>query len=472
MASVIAFLLLICVGAWGKAAESTGTTPSSVLGPSARRTSSIMASRGQLPAARPINLTRSPADERSPAWSPSGDMIAFTANGVDTDADGRIDTVTAARFLYTMYANGSGLTGYAKALPPGDVLGVAWHPDNRSLFLIIHDSGHHSIVSLSLDTAAARTIYTIGDVIGSLAVSPDGNTVYFDARIADRWHIYHVPCEGAPLARRLTFGVSSNRTPTVAGSAVLFISNRTGSWRVYRMDLDGKRVQALTTSTATGDDLAVRPTADGRRLILLSTRRAGAGDAAVTPRLWTMPYAAEGASAGAPIQPVLRYANPLTAGLMQLDPAPQVAAGREQTMLFVSLQTGNSDIYLDTIVEEAPLPIPYLAARHAPRTEPLRLALMHATMVRARSGSQFTFTVTRDARVTIVIRARTGRVVRRVAANLAAAAGQHIVQWDGRDDQRRLLPSGIYLYEITARAETQSARYVGVLPITHSSSGQ
>lgn len=65
------------------------------------------------------------------------------------------------------------------------------------------------------------------------------------------------------------------------------------------------------------------------------------------------------------------------------------------------------------------------------------------------------FELAQPGPVTVAVFDTRGRLVRNLTAH-AAAAGEHVVVWDGRDDARRPLPSGVYLYEV--RAPGWSAR--------------
>ena len=460
LVAITACWLLAGTGAWGDVA-SVSTSDSPVLGPSARLSSSILISRGQLPRIRPINLTNSPADDRCPAWSPSGDLIAFTSNGLDTDGDGRLDAAGAARGVYTMCADGSGVTGYAAWLPPGDIQGVTWAPDGRALYLIHQHGAIWSLLTFRLDSHAVTLRYTSESLIGQLALSPDGATLYCDLRVGGRWQIYRLAAAGEAAPQRLTSGPEQYRRPVVDRTgAVLCVSDRGGGWRAYRLDPTGALPRALTPGFALGEDLAVAPTADGTRLLLVSTRRTNAADTGAVARLWTVPFPAD---AGPPAPtPVLRYAGPLTAGIAQDDPAPQVVADREQTMLFVAALGGHTNIFLDDIDASPAAPGGLLVAfERAPgfAREFAQLVVTGGAMQgRARSRTPIQFTLSSAAAVTLIIRSSAGRLIAQPATAVALPAGPQQLAWDGRDSRGRPAPTGLYLVEISAEGAGQQAR--------------
>ena len=57
-----------------------------------------------------VNLTRSPADDTDPVWSPDGTKILFASNGEDTNGDMRIDKVRddGTYHIWIMNPDGSG----------------------------------------------------------------------------------------------------------------------------------------------------------------------------------------------------------------------------------------------------------------------------------------------------------------------------------------------------------------------------
>jgi hypothetical protein len=64
-----------------------------------------------------------------------------------------------------------------------------------------------------------------------------------------------------------------------------------------------------------------------------------------------------------------------------------------------------------------------------------------------RRTSTFTFDVTQSGNVGVDVYDSTGRLVRRLLDE-SRSAGQLSVQWDGRDDSGRAVPSGIYFYRL------------------------
>ena len=77
----------------------------------------------------------------------------------------------------------------------------------------------------------------------------------------------------------------------------------------------------------------------------------------------------------------------------------------------------------------------------------------------SRGGTTITYVLSQEATVTVEVYSAAGTPVRILARDLAAAAGENTILWDERDHRGRLVPSGIYLCEITASSQDgQSVR--------------
>jgi len=86
-------------------------------------------------------------------------------------------------------------------------------------------------------------------------ISPDGSAVIFMSERAGNWEIYRVDIDGQNL-KALTSDKSSDGLPTWApdGSKIAFVSNRDGKWAVWTMDPDGsnKRRQFVLNGAIDG----------------------------------------------------------------------------------------------------------------------------------------------------------------------------------------------------------------------------
>ncbi len=342
---IIACCISVLSGGWASLTVPAGTAP--VLGPSAR--TALASSRAVTPGL--INLTYSPAAELAPAWSPSGQFIAFTSDGVDTNNDGRIDTAGNTRALYTMKADGSGLDRYP--LAAGAVTALAWNADGTAVYLAVNAGGVYTIQRMTLATKTAEVVYAATGAIGALATSKNGANLLFDMVSPDgRQDIYLLPLTpaNAPV-QQLTARTGNNRQPSFSAdnTEILFATNRSGRWRLYRMSLDGTNPTALTTAVVTGDDTAARATADGR-VVFASTRLTVAGDSRADSNVWVMSYGQEGAGTPA-ITPVPRFFADPGDTATQDAPAPCPTPAQADSLLFVSTATGNADIYLGQMTD-------------------------------------------------------------------------------------------------------------------------
>jgi len=97
--------------------------------------------------------------------------------------------------------------------------------------------------TISARASDGRTLSTTFDV----AIPP---TVYFDAVAAGNRDIYSVSLDGRELTRRTT-SAADDAQPTVAASAIVFVSSRDGNRELYSMPtVVGGAEQRLTTTAA------------------------------------------------------------------------------------------------------------------------------------------------------------------------------------------------------------------------------
>jgi len=71
----------------------------------------------------------------------------------------------------------------------------------------------------------------------------------------------------------------------------------------------------------------------------------------------------------------------------------------------------------------------------------------------------FHFALPRDASTSLAIYDATGRLVRQLVRG-EQPAGQHSVQWDGRDASGKVATAGIYFLRLEAAGRSISSRFV------------
>jgi Tol biopolymer transport system component len=339
-------LLTVC---WGTL--TTGASRSLVLGPSAR-TLFTSATRSRAGTSGLVNLTFSPASERNPAWSPDGQRIAFTSDGVDTNGDGRIDAIGSSRQLYTMLPDGTGLQRYP--LASGSVQALCWHPSGKAIYLVVLDGGAYYIRVMDLTTRTTSEIYASTNAISSVSIPPSGTTLYFDiGTTAGKGDIYSLPLPvGDAVPTQLTRSIYTSRHPVVAstGTEIIFESNRTGRWRIYTMALDGSNLIQLTTASVSGDDTEAMPTADGK-IVFTTTRFINSSDLRNDSNVWIQDYAPEGSTKtdGTTVTPIIRFFPDTSDFSNQAQPSAYPSFARVNDLVFTSDKDGNDEIYMGAL---------------------------------------------------------------------------------------------------------------------------
>ena len=243
-----------------------------------------------------------------PSWSPDGKSIA--SGVLNVDAGGgygtlvEVDVESGAERRLTperwstigqvaWLPDKSGLV--FTATPEGTLGSQVWHisyPEG-AVRKVTNDLNTYTRLSLTADASALVTVQTEGEANvwvgpageaarvrqitsgrannGRAGVSwtPDGRIVY-TAQEGGVSHTWIMEADGTG-ARQLTSRTRSNNQPSVTadGRYIVFRSIRTGTWSIWRMDLDGGNVKQLTDG---GIDNYARPSPDGRWVIFTSNR--------------------------------------------------------------------------------------------------------------------------------------------------------------------------------------------------------
>ena len=215
--------------------------------------------------AEPLRLTRDPANDWAPAWSPDGRQIAFVRESDDGAA------------LYTVPSMG----GQERRLGDGSVprSGVSWSPDGSSLVFAEQATRDEParIVRLSLETLETQPLTSPpegsrGDLLA--VVSPDGRLVAF-ARTSlagtGGLDVWVQPLEGGE-ARQLTSGdywrlEGLAWTPDAEDIVFAVGEGDDAAPGVYRVRLAGGEPQPLV---GVGQG-AANPSIEGSRMVYAQT---------------------------------------------------------------------------------------------------------------------------------------------------------------------------------------------------------
>ena len=197
------------------------------------------------------NLTRNPADDITPAWSPDGKQIAFIS-----DRDG-----TTQPQVYLMNADGSDLRRLGSG--SGIYNNPVWTTDGHSLVLT---HGWQQI--FKMDTLNASEEWLGAGFAPHL--SPDGKRLlyYNYGTSVVNSHIYTLNLTDRHITD-LTVGPSHNWDATWSpnGQEIVFVSMRTGKPTIYMMNADGSDPHSVTAS---GNDVSAAWSPDGKQIVYAS----------------------------------------------------------------------------------------------------------------------------------------------------------------------------------------------------------
>lgn len=121
--------------------------------------------------------------------------------------------------------------------------------DGRRIAYVSGSDGTLNLYVMDVDTKnmVRLTNYSHGEQVYSPAWSPDGKTIVFDYSITDGRDLAEVPADGGEVRFLLaTAGDERNAAFSADGASIVYASDRTGIFNIYRYSLATKETQQLT----------------------------------------------------------------------------------------------------------------------------------------------------------------------------------------------------------------------------------
>lgn len=204
-------------------------------------------------------ITSSRGYDTHPVWSPDGKSIAFAS-----DREGSMDVFIVGR---------DGGVPRRLTSHSGNEVPVAFRDNDHVLFgaAVMPDAGDMTFPSAQfpqvyeVSTEGGRPVMFSSVPMEDISVSPDGRSfLYHDRKgYEDAWRKHHTSsitrdiwlCTAAVgrerRFRKITTFDGEDRTPVWAqdGKSFYYLSERDGSFNIYRSDIEGRNITRLTSHT-------------------------------------------------------------------------------------------------------------------------------------------------------------------------------------------------------------------------------
>ncbi|MBI3450907.1 MAG: PD40 domain-containing protein [Acidobacteria bacterium] len=170
------------------------------------------------------------------AWSPDGDLLAFF---VRKENRRRLLIINA-------------LTGHEVRnieIEPVDPASPAFSPDGKKILFAGNLGGVVDIFELDLESGHMRNMTDDEYYDANPSYSSDGKTMLYNRRVDAWWKVFTLDVEDPTRKTQLTFGQSSEITPSFSrdGTKIYYCSDVSSDiFNVYSLDLDSGEVRQFT----------------------------------------------------------------------------------------------------------------------------------------------------------------------------------------------------------------------------------
>ena len=196
-----------------------------------------------------VNVTRNPASDEEPALSPDGRQLLFVSNRekVPQIYLMAIGIIGDGNFRVREDPEKAGAPAVRLTDFPLGAHSPAWSPDGKTIAFSANERGYSQIFTMKKDGSEKRNL------TGSIShetcprFSPDGNRLIFVSSRNGDLEIYAMDTDGGEQ-RRLTQSRGWDVEPRYSpdGKYIAFISTRSGTPQVYVMNADGEGQKQVT----------------------------------------------------------------------------------------------------------------------------------------------------------------------------------------------------------------------------------
>lgn len=179
----------------------------------------------------------SPEPIISPAWSPSGNQLAYVSFESRKPVVYVHDVSSGRRRLIANFR--------------GSNSAPAWAPDGRTLAVTLSRDGGSQLYTIDANGGEPRRLMQGGSIDTEPAFSRDGKSIYFVSDRGGAPQIYRVGVSGGS-AERVTFNGSYNISPALSadGRWLAYVSRVGGAFKLQLMELATGTVTSLTDTNA------------------------------------------------------------------------------------------------------------------------------------------------------------------------------------------------------------------------------